>query len=325
MLLAELDLPGLQEVFDRLAVRVSVVTAHRVRAALRTALNAAVRAGVLAENPARHIELPGTVRPHPVVWTAERVEEWERTGIRPAVAVWTPEQTAAFLAAASDHRLYAAFRVIAVRGLRRGEAVGLRWSDLDLDRGTLSVIRQLQYQGGRLVACPPKSRASTRTIALDPDTVTVLRAHRRRQMIERAAAGADWVDSGYVFTTPTGQPLGPEVLPKVLREVTTASGLPPIRLHDLRHGAASLMLAAGADLKVVQDVLGHSSIVLTADTYTSILPDLAHQSAADTADLIRQAGCLVPGTTRPRRPEYPRRPESHRLQARDRRRKRRSA
>ncbi|WP_308295647.1 tyrosine-type recombinase/integrase [Streptomyces odontomachi] len=309
VLLAELDLPCLQELFDRLAGSVSVMTAHRVRAALRTALNAAVRAGVLVDNPARHIELSTTMRPHPVVWTAERIEEWRRTGIRPSVAVWTVEQTAAFLAAISDHRLYAAFRVIAVRGLRRGEAVGLRWSDLDLHRGTLSVARQLQYQGGQLVPCPPKSRASRRTIALDPDTITALRAHQRRQKTEEKAAGTAWANSGYVFTTPTGKPLNPEVLTKHLRELNTLTGLPPVRLHDLRHGAASLMLAAGADLKVVQDVLGHSSIVLTADTYTSVLPDLAHRTAADTAELIRQAGCLVPGTARPRHREYPQRPE----------------
>jgi hypothetical protein len=110
----------------------------------------------------------------------------------------------------------------------------------------------------------------------------------------------------------------------LLRELNTAAGLPPVRLHDLRHGAATLMLAAGTDLKVVQDTLGHSSIVLTADTYTSVLPDLAHQSAADTAALVRRAGRLVPGTRRPRRQEYPRRPETTPQSAPDTRQTRRS-
>jgi integrase len=225
------------------------------------------------------------------------------------VAVWTAQQTAQFLTTIGDHRLYAAFHVIALRGLRRGEATGLRWSDLDLTSGLLTVARQVQYQDGRLVTCPPKSRASNRTIALDPDTVQVLRAHRARQNGEKMLAGEGWRDTGHVFARPDGTLLSPEVLTLLMRELNHAAGLPPIRLHDLRHGAATLALAAGADLKVVQDMLGHSSIVLTADTYTSVLPQVAHQAAADTAALIRAAGSLVPGTGRRRHPDYPRPPQ----------------
>ncbi|WP_052434150.1 tyrosine-type recombinase/integrase [Streptacidiphilus melanogenes] len=319
--LAELDTARIQAAFDQLAApgpggtsAVSPVGLHRVRAALRTILNAAVRAGLLEQNPARQVCLTPTTRPHPVVWTDERVRKWERTGIRPAVAVWTAEQTAQFLTSIGDHCLYAAFHVIALRGLRRGEATGLRWSDLDLTAGLLTISRQVQYQDGRLVTCPPKSRASNRTIALDPDTIEVLRAHRTRQNAEKMLARESWRETGHVFTRPDGTLLSPEVLTQLMRELNDAACLPPIRLHDLRHGAATLALAAGADLKVVRDMLGHSSIVLTADTYTSVLPQVAHQAAADTAALIRAAGSLVPGTRRRRQPDYPRPPKADPLQ-----------
>jgi site-specific recombinase XerD len=112
-----------------------------------------------------------------------------------------------------------------------------------------------------------------------------------------------------VFTRADGQPLSPERLTRLIHTYGEQAGLPPVRLHDLRHGAASLALAAGTDLKVVQDMLGHASIVLTADTYTSVLPKTARHAATDTAALIRDTGRVVRGTPRPRRREYPRPPE----------------
>jgi hypothetical protein len=212
VLLAELDLPQLQNAFTALHQRVSAVTLHRVRAALRTALNAAMRAGVIADNPARLIELPATRRPHPVVWTAERIRAWQCTGIRPAVAIWTAEQTAAFLAHIRDHRLYAAFHVIALRGLRRGEAAaGLRWYDVDLAGARLTVTQQLQRHDGQLIAGPPKSRASVRTIALDPDTVAGPRTPptpKRRAGRRRKSLAGRWLrlHPSRWQTTRTGDP-----------------------------------------------------------------------------------------------------------------------
>src|SRR6185437_650931 len=110
-----------------------------------------------------------------------------------------------------------------------------------------------------------------------------LRAHRQRQQIERAAAGNRERDDRNVFTTPAGQPLHPDFVTRRFRRLVALSGLPPVRLHDLRHGAASLALAAGTDLKTVQAMLGHTSIVLTADTYTSVLPELLADAAEATA------------------------------------------
>jgi integrase len=171
----------------------------------------------------------------------------------------------------------------ALRGLRRGEAAGLRWSDLDLDAGTLTVAGQPQQLCGRLVAGPPKSDAGRRVIALDKTTITALREHRLRQQAERGAAGNRWTETGHVFTTVAGTPFRPDRMTRLFAKLVAASGLPPVTLHGLRHGAATLALAAGADLKVVQDQLGHSTITLTADTYTSVLPETARTAAEHTA------------------------------------------
>jgi integrase len=239
-----------------------------------------------------------------VVWTAARVREWQRTGLRPPVAVWLPAQTAWFLNSIRSDRLYAAYHLIALRGLRRGEAAGLRWCDVDLDDATAMIGQQLQQYSGHLSVCPPKTARSQRAVALDRTTVTVLRRHRDNQESERTALGDRYHDSGYVFTGIKGDPMAPDRLSRHFRQLSAEAGLPPVRLHDLRHGAASLAIAAGAELKTIQDQLGHSSIALTADTYISVLPEVARKAAENTATLVIKAGYLVPGTRRPRHPTF---------------------
>lgn len=277
-------------------------TLHRIRATLRSALNAAIREGLLRDNPARNIELPSPRRPQAQVWTDQRVQAWQETGQRFAVAVWTVQQTAAFLDFVAEDRLFAMWWLIALRGLRRGEAAGLRWVDVDLDAGVVMIGQQRLAYGHTVAVGPPKTAASRRTIALDRHTVHALRTHRRRQRAEQRAAGERWLDTGYVFTTTEGQPLHPDFLTRRFARLVQDSGLPPVRLHDLRHGAASLAHCAGADLKTVQEQLGHTSIVLTADTYTSVLHEQHVKAAAATARLVLAAACLVPGTRRRKRP-----------------------
>jgi integrase len=308
ILLAELSTSHVQAMFTAVARQhetdgkpVTAATLSRIRATLRAALNAAIRQGLITDNPATRVELPRTRRPRAVVWTAAWVEHWERTGERPAVAVWTAAQTAEFLYAIAGHRLYAAFHLIALRGLRRGEAAGLRWCDVDLQEGAAMISQQVQQYDGYLVVCPPKTARSTRVIALDRTTVAALRAHRDRQRSERGTYGEGYRESGYVFTSLNGDPVSPDRLTRLFRKLITEHRLPPVRLHDLRHGAATLALAAGVELKVVQEMLGHSSIVLTADTYTSVLPEVAHTAAEKTAAHVLKAGRLVPGTNRTRR------------------------
>jgi integrase len=274
---------------------VGPATLHRIRATVRKALNDAIRAQLITANPASHLELPSGRRPKPVVWTAERVTRWQATGTVPsAVMVWTPAQTGAFLDAAAEHRLYALFHLIAHRGLRRGEACGLHWTDLDLDNGHLTVTWQIVQYGWATELKAPKTEGSERVVALDADTVAALRAHRTRQRAERLAAGAGWTDTGLVFTKEDGTALHPATVTDLLHALTAAAGLPPVRLHDLRHGAATIALAAGTDMKIVQEMLGHSSITLTSDTYTSVLPEIARAAAENTASLIPRASRARP-------------------------------
>jgi integrase len=278
----------------------TAATLHRIHSTLSAALNRARREGLIAGNPARLVRLPRSRRPQAVVWLPDVVAAWETFGVRPAVAVWTPTQLAEFLTRIRGHRLYAAFHLTALRGLRRGEVAGLRWCDVDLDNGVIHVAWQLQKRDGDLVIGPPKTASGQRWVALDSLTVEVLRAHRERQLVELREAGA--VDTGYVFIDTAGLPLAPARLSDTFRRLVKATRLPPVRLHDLRHGAASLELAVGADLKLVSDQRGHSSIVLTADTYVSILPHLVRDVVEDVARLLLQHGLRVPGQPRSRRP-----------------------
>jgi integrase len=304
VLLADLDAARLQRLFaDMLGAGMTEATVRRVYCTLRSALNAAVREQLIIDNPARYLQVPAGRRPHAVVWTRRRVRDWQRTGARPPVAVWTTAQTRRFLTAASGHPLFPAYQLIALRGLRRGEACGLRWADLDLDAGLAYITRQIQHVAGKLTACPLKTDASRRAVALDPATIAALRAHRRAQQHDAQARGITL--SGYVFTAPGGGPLCPEHLTRTFNKLVADAGLPPVRLHDLRHGAATLMLLAGADLKTIADQLGHSSIVLTADTYLSVAIELGLAVAAATARLILRHGKRPPGGGHTRRRSAP--------------------
>jgi integrase len=297
--LSDLDGPLLRAVFAQIGQTTnskgqpqSASALHHLRTTLRAALNVAVREELIESNPARHIEIHGYRRPHAQVWTDGRVQQWELTGEHPPVAVWTAQQLSTFLADAVEDSLFAFWWLAALRGLRRGELCGLRWAAVDLDRGLLVVERQRTTAGYTVVEGDPKTAAGCRTVALDRHTISILRAHRRQQLAQRDqrhAAGQVWSDSGYVFTRTDGLPINPNYATTRFRKLTDRAGLPPVRLHDLRHGAASLAHEAGADLKTLQDLLGHSSIVITADTYTSVLPDAQRRCADATAALVLAA------------------------------------
>ncbi|MGW5739960.1 tyrosine-type recombinase/integrase [Amycolatopsis sp. NPDC003861] len=273
-------------------------TLQRIQATLRAALTAAVRRGLLAFNPARLVELPSGQRPHPVVWTPTRIALWQASGIRPAVAVWTAAQTAEFLAwlHRHEHPLYVLFHLVALLGLRRGEAAGLQWADMNLQGRTVTVARQVRQVGKHLELAAPKSASSNRVIALDHTTAALLQGLRIEWLASRPGTSEP---VGYLFPDHYGAPLRPDFLTVTFRRLNTASRLPPVRLHDLRHGAASLSLAAGNDLRTVQALLGHSSITLTADTYATVLPDLAHHAAEATARLLQDATETQSGRRRP--------------------------
>jgi integrase len=293
MLLSEVRTQDVQGMFASIIARhgqagyrLSPASLQRIRATARAAFNAAVRAGLIPVNPVHGVELPASRPVRAVVWTDERVAAWRDGGPRPVVAVWTADQTAAFLHFARTDRWYSVFHLLALCGLRRGEVCGLRWEDVNLAAGTLTIVRQVQRRGGQVVECAPKSAAGTRSLALDHTTLTVLRQHRHRQNLERDAAEGSWRQGGWVFTYRDGRPLAPDRLTRHFNLLVARSGLPPVRLHDLRHGAATLALAAGTDLKVVSAMLGHATIQLTADTYSSVLPNTARSAAEKTAALV---------------------------------------
>lgn len=305
VLLRELHIGHVQDAFQRLFDEgMTAATARRLFSALRSALNAAVRERLIRDNPARYLKLPKGRRPFAVVWTKRRVQEWQRTGERPVVAVWTPAQLVQFLSAIAGHPMFAAYHIMSMRGLRRGEACGLVWDDLDMDEGIAYISRQLQQgANGQLKACPLKTESSRRAVALDPETIIVLRAHRSRQ--ERHFSQAANTSEGWVFTHEDGEPLSPSYLTHKFNDLVEEAGLPPVRLHDLRHGAATLMLLAGEELKTIADQLGHSSVVLTADSYLSVAVELGLKAAAAAARLVLNAGKSPPGGGSVRRRSAP--------------------
>ena len=161
-------------------------------------------------------------------------------------------------------------------GLRRGEALALRWDDVDLERGVLTVRRS-------------KTRAGEgRRVDAGPELVGILLAHRLKQDAERAAWGRRQ-DNGLVFARENGTPYEPTRVTKRFRELAIAAGVRPIRLHDLRHGAASLMLAGGMPLALVSKRLGHSSITITSDTYLHLLEDASREAARVTEAMVPRA------------------------------------
>ncbi len=262
-------------------------TRQHIKATLRASLNEAIGQQILLFNPAGHVEIDPVRKPKALVWTDERVAKWEQTGEKPSpVMVWTPEQTGAFLDFVSADRLYAMWHLIAFRGLRRGDACGQPWSETNLDTHFLTVSTQLVQDGWEVEASEPKTDSGYRVVALDDDTVGVLERHRKQQDADREEWGSAWVETDHVFTQENGTWLHPGKVTDLFERLVSTSGLPPIRLHDLRHGAATLMLAGGIDVKIVSDTLGHSDTRITRDIYQSVLPHVGKNAAEATAKLV---------------------------------------
>lgn len=235
-------------------------TCQYARAILRSALAQALRWGVVSRNVATLVESP-------------RVPKHE---IRPL----QPEQARALLQAARSHRLGALFTVALALGMRQGEALGLRWDAVDFKAGVLHVRAALQWVGREWQLVEPKSERSKRAVALPHVAILALRAHRVQQRKERLLAGRDWQETGLVFTTRTGRPIEPSNLTKEFGRVLKKAALPRVRFHDLRHTAATFLLAQGVDPRTIMETLGHSQISLTLNTYSHVLPTLKRDAAA---------------------------------------------
>jgi integrase len=190
----------------------------------------------------------------------------------------TAEETKAFLIACKGDRLEALFTVALAIGLRQGEALGLRWEDVDWESGVLHVRRSLQRVNRKLVLDELKTKNSRRDLPLIDRLAISLRAHRSRQLEEKLAAGKDWQENGLVFTTTIGTPLDARNVVRKYHDTLTRGGIPLRRFHDLRHGCATLLLAQGVPLKTVSDILGHSQISITADIYAHVIPEMRREA-----------------------------------------------
>jgi integrase len=234
----------------------SSASVRHCRATLRAALNQAVAWDLIPQNPAggKKVAVP--------------------TPAKPELPALTPTLARQVLQAVAGTETETPVMLALYLGLRQGEVLGLTWSDvrLDADPPTLTVRHQLQRLGGAWRLLPPKSATSRRTLPLPPPVVQALVAERRRQAAARLAAGPLWQPPipDLVFTTATGQPRHGAWLTHAVQRQLARAGLPKLRFHDLRHAAASLLVASGVSLKAISDLLGHSQISMTADTYSHI-------------------------------------------------------
>lgn len=203
--------------------------------------------------------------------------------VRPQVKVWDAEDARAFLDAADDDAFAPLWLMALVTGMRRGELIGLRWQDVDLQRAVLHVRHTLMVVKGERGLREPKTKSGRRTIALSPACVAALKEHRIRQNARRLRMGADWHDRDAVFAAANGEWIDPGNLSRHFSRIVKRAELPMIRFHDLRHTSATLLLKEGVNVKVVSERLGHANISITLDTYSHVLPSM-QQDAADRMD-----------------------------------------
>ena len=263
-------------------------TVHKAHEVLRRALGDAERMGLASRNVAAAVRPPAVVRAELTTWSSEELRR--------------------FLSKIEGHPYEIGWRLLAATGMRRGEVLGLRWRDVDLDLGVLSVSHTISEVGADVVMGPPKTAKSRRMVFLDRRTLAALREHRQRQRQQKLATGPAW-DGGHdwVLTDALGGYVRPQSMSYEWRLLMEKLDLPTIRLHDLRHTHATLALKAGVHPKVVSERLGHATVGITLDLYSHVVPSLAK----DAAEQIMQATygdgvCTsVPRTVNPIDPHPP--------------------
>lgn len=241
-------------------------TVRNTHVVLRRALQDAVRWNLVPRNAADLADPPRT----------SRLE----------MKVWSAEQLRTFLEVTTEHPLHVAWFVAATTGMRRGEVLGLRWTDVDLEAGRLAVTRAITTVNNQIIVTEPKTARSRRSIALDAATVARLREHRKAQAKTRLLMGPAHEDQDLVMAEPDGSPIPPDRLTRQFDTELRKAGLPPIRFHDLRHTHATMALAAGVHPKVVSDRLGHANVSITLDVYSHAAPAMEAAAAETVAALV---------------------------------------
>lgn len=200
--------------------------------------------------------------------------------------VWSSDELHALLDTSADERLAALWRLAVASGARRGELLGATWLGFSATAGSLEIAQQVVPTRGGITIAPCKTKGSHRTIRLDDDTVEALEAHRERQLLEREAAGEVYVDRDLIFADELGNPISPQRLTQWFGALRKSAGIRPGRLHDVRHSHATHLLTAGIPVHIVAARLGHSSPVVTLNTYAHLLPTSDEQAAATIAALL---------------------------------------
>ena len=264
---------------DRLDSGLSASTVNKIHTVLHKALSQAVRWSVVPRNVTEAVKAP---RPAP-------------KEMHPL----SPEEARRLLKVARGDRLEALFVLALTTGMRRGELLGLKWSDVNLKNATVSIRRTLTRidNGKRVALGEPKTRKSGRIICLTARAVDTLKAHRKRQIEEMMKFTGLWEDNGLVFTTETGTPINPSNLrQRSFAPLLKKAGLPQIRFHDLRHTCATLLLSQNTHPKYVQELLGHATIAITLDTYSHGVPGMGAQTVRAMEDALEVASSIEKGS-----------------------------
>jgi integrase len=257
----------LQALYNQLLAKpLSPTSVVRTHAVLHSAFDQALRWNLIPRNPCDATRPP-------------RINRQEMQAL-------SRQQAAVLIERASTPLTRALYAVAATAGLRRGEMVALRWSDVDFDRRQLTVRRTAHRVRGRgIVMGEPKTKAGRRTVRLSSVALSALRAHRASQLEERLKAGPAWTDMNLVFTSSVGTTMEEARITRLFKRDLLAAGLPNVRLHDLRHTAATLLIEEGVSMKAVQAAMGHSTIAITMDVYAHVTPAM-QDSVADAMDRI---------------------------------------
>jgi integrase len=236
----------------------TVVQLHRI---FKEALSHAVRWGILARNVAEGTTPPRSQRKPMQMWDVPTIQR--------------------FIEASQESRYRGLYQFAILTGMRRSEMTGLRWDNVDLANAKVSVVETLQRITGRgLIVGQPKTARSRRSIALSPEAVKLMKSIRDYQLSQQLLMGDEWQVTNYVFTRLNGRPVIPDDISEDFQSVIRKAGLPHLTLHGLRHAHATILLSAGVHPKVVSERLGHSSIAVTMDTYSHVLPGLQEAAAA---------------------------------------------